>query len=152
MLSHMREDSPPSFHFSTSLSLCLYFPFTLSSLPACCVSSSGQKSIEFLFVSLPRLSVLPSILLAVPSNLSSVKSSAAHFKLQYAHFRLETGRRTQVPPSSASCFDPSLIVPLTLMSCLPSKRVACSWASEHQWSLHRKWKSSQSAKSNKADV
>lgn len=46
----------------------------------------------------------------------------------------------------------SLIVPLTLMSCLPSKRSACSRANKHQRSLHRCWRCSQSARNNKADV
>lgn len=46
----------------------------------------------------------------------------------------------------------SLIVPLTLMCCLPSKRAACSRANKHQRSLHRCWRCSQSARNNKADV
>lgn len=64
-------------------------------------------------------------------------------------------RLAQVPPSSASfckVLGVSLIVSLTLMSCLPSKCVACSWGNKHQWSLHRRWRSSQSARNNKADV
>lgn len=64
-------------------------------------------------------------------------------------------RHKQVLPSSApfcKVLDPSLIVPLTLMSCLPSKLVACSWGNQHQWSLHRHWRRRQSARNNKADI
>lgn len=122
MLSHMREDSPPwsSFHFPTSLSLSLLSSLLLSAtFPLSCIPAKSPLNF--------------SSSLCLPVHIIGCYFKLVKRWIIYGTFKVTIrtvslgeqggwGSSRPLPASFCNVLHLPLIVPLTLMSCLPSKR------------------------------
>lgn len=141
MLSHMREDGPlyPSFTFP-HISLCLYFPLTLSLLSVHHISSSCSpaKPIEFLLISLSCLSVFLSTLFAASSNILNTLTTVHLLTIcTFSPGDWKYNRRRSPLPSHFIKFSTyhSLCNSPWWAFCLQSVSPAAE-GNQHQWSLN----------------